>query len=106
MNDAPAGPCILYAVSCGLTDGALVDQFDILAKTGAKAAPEPQEEPSEEEVGGGTGSTLKLKKWNQRKRQNMGYDPAIDSAKAQAAAKQISFLRRKRGRAKDIGWCR
>jgi putative DNA methylase len=92
MNDAPAGPCILYAVSCGLTDGALVDQFDILAKTGGKAAPEPEDELSEEEVGGGTGSTLKLKKWDHRKRENMGYDPAIDSAKAHAAARQMSFL--------------
>ncbi len=92
LGDAPAGPCILYAVSCGLTDSALVDQFDILAKTGGKAVPEPEEEPSEEEVGGGTGSTLKLKKWNQRKRQNLGYDPAIDSARSQAVRRQMSFL--------------
>src|SRR5581483_1639746 len=34
MEDAPVGPCILYAVSCGLSDSDLVDQFDLLARTG------------------------------------------------------------------------
>jgi len=93
MNDAPAGTCILYAVSCGLTDRALVDQFDMLAKTGGKATPEPDEEStSNGDVGGGTGSTLRLKQWNQRKRQSMGYDPAVDSAKAQAKAAQMAFF--------------
>ena len=93
IKDAPAGPCILYAVSCGLTDRALVDQFDVLAKTGGKTAPEPDEEASSNgDVGGGTGSTLRLKQWNQRKRQSMGYDPAVDSAKAQAKAAQMTFL--------------
>jgi len=93
IKDAPAGPCILYAVSCGLTDRALVDQFDVLAKTGGKNAPEPDEEAaSNGDVGGGTGSTLRLKQWNQRKRQSMGYDPAVDSAKAQAKAAQMTFF--------------
>jgi len=93
MKDAPAGPCILYAVSCGLTDRALVDQFDVLAKTGGKSTPELSEEGSTNgEVGGGTGSTLRLKQWNQRKRQSMGYDPAVDSAKAQAKAAQMAFF--------------
>ncbi len=93
IKDAPAGPCILYAISCGLTDRALVDQFDMLAKTGGKTTPEPDEEStSNEDVGGGTGSTLRLKQWNQRKRQSMGYDPAVDSAKAQAKAAQMTFF--------------
>jgi adenine-specific DNA methylase len=93
IKDAPVGPCILYAVSCGLTDRALVGQFDMLAKTGGKTAPEPDKEAaSNGDVGGGTGSTLKLKQWNQRKRQSMGYDPAVDSAKAQAKAAQTTFL--------------
>lgn len=93
MNDAPAGPCILYAVSCGLTDGALVDQFDILAKTGGRSSPEiDEEESSDEEIGGGTGSTLRLKQWHQRRRQSMGYDPAVDSAKAQAKTAQMTFF--------------
>jgi putative DNA methylase len=107
MSDAPAGACILYAVSCGLTDGSLVDQFDILARTGGKPAPEPDEEQApDEEVGGGTGSTLRLKQWKQRKRQSMGYDPAVDSAKARAQAAQMTFLpedkNEKTGRLREI----
>ena len=67
--------------------------FDILAKTGGKSAPEPDEEQtSDEDVGGGTGSTLRLKQWKQRKRESMGYDPAVDSAKAQVRAAQMTFL--------------
>ena len=93
MDDAPSGPCILYAVSCGLTDGALADQFDILARTGGKSTPEPDVDESEdEEVEGGTGSTLRLKHWNQHKRQSMGYDPAIDKMKTGARAAQIKLF--------------
>src|SRR5690606_6625512 len=29
ITDAPAGPCILYAVSCGLSDSSLSDQYEI-----------------------------------------------------------------------------
>jgi adenine-specific DNA methylase len=86
MEDAPAGPCILYAVSCGLTDHALADQFDILQKTGGLARRVDEEEDEEneanEEVEEGTGSTLRLKQWHHRKQPNMGYDPSVDGAKA------------------------
>ena len=91
MDNAPAGPCILYAISCGLSDNALADQFDILARTGGKSVSAEEGQEADEEVGGGTGSTLKLKKWYQRKRPSMGYDPAIDSAKARADSRQIKL---------------
>ena len=91
LEDASAGPCILYAVSCGLSDKALADQFDILARTGGKSGAVEEGKEANEEVGGGTGSTLKLKKWHQRKRPNMGYDPAIDSAKARADSLQLKM---------------
>ncbi len=32
LGDAPAGPCILYAVSCNLSDKAFADDHDILAQ--------------------------------------------------------------------------
>ncbi len=38
LDDAPAGACILYAISCNLSDGALADQFDLLARTGSQEA--------------------------------------------------------------------
>jgi hypothetical protein len=93
MEDAPAGPCILYAISCGLTDHALADQFDILQKTGGLARRVDEEEDEEneanEEVEEGTGSTLRLKQWHQRKQPNMGYDPAVDGAKARAETSNL-----------------
>jgi len=93
MEDAPAGPCILYAVSCGLTDHALADHCDILQKTGGmtKKVDEEEEEENEgsEEVEEGTGSTLRLKQWHQRKQPSMGYDPFVDSAKARTEASDL-----------------
>ena len=43
MDDAPVGGCILYALSCNLSDAALVNQHDLLAqgrKGGADGAVE------------------------------------------------------------------
>jgi adenine-specific DNA methylase len=84
FDDAPAGACILYAVSCGLSDKDLADRYDLLARTGGKEAIE--EDESEEgdagEIEEGSGSTLRLKSWQQRKRPSMGGDPALDSTTA------------------------
>ncbi|MGI8927601.1 MAG: DUF1156 domain-containing protein, partial [Tepidiformaceae bacterium] len=91
LGDAPAGPCILYAISCNLSDRALADDHDILARTGGQ---EPADEDSEatedgagEEAEEGTGSKVRLKPWNQRRRKSMGYEgpggrpaPLIDQA--------------------------
>src|SRR5205814_609337 len=44
MGDAPAGASILYAVSCSLSDSALADQWDILARSGGVAAAEAEED--------------------------------------------------------------
>jgi len=77
LEDAPAGPCILYAVSCGLSDGDLADRYDLLARRGGKSADEDESEPDEDESEGeseGTGSVFRLKAWNLRKRPNMGYE--------------------------------
>ena len=35
MADAPVGACILYALSCNLSDAALVNQHDLLSQSGA-----------------------------------------------------------------------
>jgi adenine-specific DNA methylase len=79
LGDAAAGACILYAVSCGLSDSALTDQCDILARVGGQPLVEDEEEQNEdtgesEDVAEGTGSRLKLRPWHQRKRAGMGYD--------------------------------
>lgn len=92
LEDAPVGPCILYAVSCGLSDKDLADQYDILIRTGGQKAEDDEEtdesyaDDADLEVEEGTGSTVRLKPWNLRKRSGMGYDPSVDSPRARRAA--------------------
>jgi DNA modification methylase len=77
MESAPIGPCILYAVSCGLSDSALINKHDLLLRTGGQTVEEDEdtgddangEEASEGPEG--TNSTVKLKPWNQRKHAGM-----------------------------------
>lgn len=83
IDDAPAGPCILYAVSCGLADKDLADRFDLLARRGGKAQDEQEEIDEEDEAVEeveGSGSSFRLKAWNQRKNPRMGFDPATDGS--------------------------
>jgi putative DNA methylase len=77
MDDAPIGACILYAISCGLSDHDLADRYEILQRTGGQAEPDADEEPSADadtEVEEGTGSKVRLRPWNKRIRKSMGYD--------------------------------
>ncbi len=71
--DAPAGAVILYANSCGLSDGELCDR-EILIKSGGQSAEEDEEAESEsdEEPEEGTGSTMRLRPWHHRKRESLG----------------------------------
>jgi hypothetical protein len=78
FDEAPSGACILYAVSCGLSDAELISTWDILAMTGADRPDEEDEqagsdaehtEPEEESSG-----KMKLKTWTQRKSKSLGYE--------------------------------
>jgi putative DNA methylase len=89
MDDAPIGACILYAISCGLSDHDLADRYEILQRTGGQAEPDEDEEPSADgdaAVEEGSGSKVRLRPWNRRIRKSMGYDgegrpaPLIDQA--------------------------
>src|SRR5256714_1009029 len=76
MESAPIGPCILYAVSCNLSDGLLLGKYDLLVRTGGQSKDVDEDESVEgedvivdegvEELEG-TSSTVKLKAWSQRK---------------------------------------
>jgi adenine-specific DNA methylase len=88
IAEAPVGPCILYAISCNLSDSALAQQHDILIRTGGLTNvgddddPGDGDEPSDDEgmddIGDepeeGSGSKVKLKPWNQRKGKQLGYE--------------------------------
>jgi adenine-specific DNA methylase len=71
--DAPAGAVILYAGSCGLSDGELCDR-EILIRSGGKPAEEDEEDESDsdEEPEEGTGSTMRLRPWHHRKHESLG----------------------------------
>lgn len=81
MGEAPIGACILYALSCGLSDDDLADRFDILARTGGKSdagdeeeeddEQDPAEEAPEPETDG-TGNKVRLRRWDQRRRNTLG----------------------------------
>lgn len=79
LKDAPAGACILYAVSCNLSERVLADQYEILSR-GKGAAVEEEGEDAEAEEGGedvetsGGGGMFRLRAWSQRKHRMLGLD--------------------------------
>lgn len=96
MDDAPAGACILYAVSCNLSESELADRWDILNRTGGVDTDddgEPDEGDADAEAdegpSTGTGSTFKLKSWKQRNRAGLGMDAAADSARRRAMQEDL-----------------
>ena len=76
MDDAPIGACILYAISCGLSDHDLADHYDLLARTGGAAEVEVDDEAEGEveEEESGKGNTVRLKPWSGRKGKSLGYE--------------------------------
>ena len=79
FEKAPAGACILYAVSCGLSDAELERTWN-LVKVKGSAVSEPNEaeeeagdeagEPAEEMSGG----EFTLRTWKERKEKRMGFE--------------------------------
>ena len=94
LEDAPVGGCILYALSCNLSDSALVNQHDLLVQSrNGAASDEPDEDApadgDEDEDGGesGGGAKVKLKPWHRRRGRSLGLEapggrpaPLIDQA--------------------------
>ena len=76
MKEAPVGGCILYALSCNLSDSALVNQHDLLAQAGKGAASDELEEddPPEDAEETSGGAKVKLKPYNRRQGRNLGLE--------------------------------
>jgi adenine-specific DNA methylase len=79
MEDAPAGACILYAVSCGVSDKELADTWDLIGFTRGKSAEESDEEANADaeadpDAVEESGSKVKLKTWAQRKGRSLGFE--------------------------------
>ncbi len=91
LGEAPAGACILYALSCNLSDRDLSDRFNILSRPGRTLLDELEDdEPGdgEDDAGsGGGGGKAKLLPWSRRKAKWLGHEgpggrsvPLIDKA--------------------------
>ena len=94
MGDAPIGACILYAISCNLSDRDLTDRHDVLSrgKRASGSDPDDDESDPDDDTGaaggpGGAGSRVALKPWSRRTAKSLGYQapdgtpaPLIDQA--------------------------
>ena len=81
LDEAPAGACILYALSCNLSDRDLSDRFDLLSRPGRALFDELDdsetgEEDGEAGSGGGGGGKAKLLPWTRRTAKWLGYEGA------------------------------
>jgi putative DNA methylase len=79
LEEAPAGACILYAVSCGVSDKELADTWDLIGFTRGKSSEESDEEANADaeadpEAVEESGSKVKLKTWAQRKGRSLGFE--------------------------------
>ena len=83
MQDAPVGGCILYALSCNLSDSALVNQHDLLVQSGSVSAVDELDEDEDASEDGegdddegdtGSGGKVKLKPWSRRRSRNLGLE--------------------------------
>ena len=74
MDEAPVGGCILYALSCNLSDAALANQHDILSRSGRRGGGNEVEEgdATEEPEETGGGAKMRLKPWTRRRGRNLG----------------------------------
>ena len=92
LDKAPIGACILYALSCNLSDRELTDRLDILARAGktlfddlepvlspVEGDDDRTDEAEESEAdSGGTGNTIKLKAWHQHRAKWLGFESSRD----------------------------
>ncbi len=95
-GDAPAGACILYALSCNLSDRELTGRYDVLSRgrrpsggeaghddadldedAGPADGPGAPDGPGSTDGPGGAGSRVALKPWSRRTAKSLG-DPAPD----------------------------
>ena len=70
MGAAPAGACILYALSCNVSDADLAGRFDLLVR-GNKSEPANAEDEDGEQPAT-SGSETRLKLWHRRTAKDLG----------------------------------
>ena len=78
LEPAPAGACILYALSCNLADSDLAGGLDILSRGGRRSNPE--DGGADEDRITASGSEARLKPWNRRRARDLGIPSANGKA--------------------------
>ena len=73
LDAAPAGACILYAVSCNIADADLAGRLDLIVRSKGKAAAEDGRDSASTR----SGSHVRLKPWKRRTAKDLG-EPARD----------------------------
>ena len=80
LEPAPAGACILYALSCGLSDTDLAGRLDLLSRKQGRGSDDEDDDDGEGGEGGQTsGDKARLKPWN-RRRKDVGLLPGADGS--------------------------
>ena len=76
VDEAPVGGCILYALSCNLSDSALVHRHDLLSQSGRGSPDEAEGDDTaeDEERTEGGGSKVRLKAWSRRRGRTLGLE--------------------------------
>ncbi|MBM4085917.1 MAG: hypothetical protein FJ272_14120 [Planctomycetes bacterium] len=82
LDEAPAGACILYAISCGVSDKELADTWNIIGFTKGKTIEDELEAETEADADAeadpdtdnDSGSKVKLKTWVQRRSKSLGLE--------------------------------
>ena len=83
LGDAPVGACILYAISCNLSDRDLSGRCDVLSRGNRPSghdpdddAPDPDADAAASDPPGGAGSKVTLKPWSRRTTKSLGQQTA------------------------------
>lgn len=76
FEKAPAGACILYAVSCGLSDAELERTWNLVKVKGSKIKADQDDDSGQSDGGDdeGGGGEFTLRTWKERKEKRMGYE--------------------------------
>ena len=84
MGAAPAGACILYALSCNVSDADLAGRFDLLVRgnKGEPASTEDEEGERPAQPSATSGSETRLKPWHRRTAKDLGEATADGSPPA------------------------
>ena len=77
LRVAPSGACILYALSCNLSDADLAGRIDLLVRGRGRSKEVADDTEASEQSGSNTGSEVRLKRWDQRRGRDLG-EPGPD----------------------------